>query len=108
MLLAVRVHIEKYMHMTVAEMFAMQEELKADAKLDDFLLYMVMLSRSFEQWTAPKVIDKDIPKDLAEFIVRGRLKKACENGERLDDAVMQIINTDVNNRFYTLVKSKII
>ncbi len=54
-------------------------------------------------WDEPKVLDEDVPKDLASYVLGGAFLECCNQHKVLNDETMCYINKDVYNRFYTLV-----
>lgn len=62
----------------------------------------------FKSWDPPKLIRNKYNDDIAGFLLDGKFKDACNEGWILDDKAMNIINHDVHNRVYTLLKIGII
>ena len=56
-------------------------------------------------WDEPELVDVKIGGTLARFVLDGEFKRACINGDNLDDKIMEKINKDIYNRIYSIVKS---
>lgn len=72
------------------------------------LEYVANLIPSFQTWDSPKKVRDHFTGDLAEFVLHGRFKQACENHEVPTDVLMKELNIDVNDRFFTLLSRGII
>lgn len=59
-------------------------------------------------WDKPKLLDDEIPNDLACYILNGAFLECCNKHVAMDDVAMCYINKDIYNRFYTLVLKKIL
>lgn len=66
------------------------------------MLFYVMYPFGLD-WDAPVLLEDEIPRDHAAYILRGAFSECCNQHRRLDDDAMCYINKDVYNRFYTLV-----
>ena len=93
----------KYLRMDVEEWLNQGSMLSQEEQ--DYMLGFVFISRSSHEWFPARTIDESICDDLAEYMLDGRFKAACENGEQLDNNVIMQINIDVHNRVYTLIES---
>ena len=72
------------------------------------LEYVSEIIHSYQTWEPPKKVRDRFNGDIAEFVMRGRFKQACENHEVPTDALMKELNIDVNDRFFTLLSRGII
>lgn len=64
--------------------------------------HLYTLSRS--EWDPPERQPlTDRPDDAAAYLLEGRFRQGCEQGDVLSDAVMYALNKDIYNRMYTLV-----
>lgn len=72
------------------------------------LEYASEIIHSYQTWDPPKKVRDRFTGDVAEFVLRGRFKQACENHEVPNDALMKELNIDVNDRFFTLLSRGII
>ncbi len=91
----------KYMRMSVEEWLYQGSTLSQEKQ--DYMLGFI--SRSIHEWIPARTINEPICDDLAEYMLGGRFKTACENGDQLDNGVIMQINIDVHNRVYTLIES---
>ena len=110
MLSAVRENLSKYLPF-VRYLRMSKEEVAVEEKLmtqqeKDIMLGFVYYSRSIGEWQAAKKRNIPITGDAVEFLLNGRFRMACENAEKLDDALMEQINIDVHNRMYTLIETE--
>ena len=62
----------------------------------------------YEHWDLPIEVSDEFDGDIAEFLLDGTFRKACQEGWILGDESMNKINHDVNNRMYTLIKRGVI
>ena len=67
------------------------------------LFFLFKMGRNNKCWDKAQSVSGPICNNNIEFLLSGRLKSACENGECLDDKLMKEINIDVHNRMYTLI-----
>ena len=93
----------KYLRMDAGERLSKGSTLSQEEQ--DYILGFEFISMSSHEWLPAKTIDEPICDDLAEYMLDGRFKTACENGEQLDNNVIMQINIDVHNRVYTLIES---
>lgn len=93
----------KYLRMSVDEWLDQGSTLSQEQQ--DYMLGFVFISRSSHEWISAKTINEPIGDDLAEYMLEGRFKAACENGEQLNNDVIMQINIDVHNRVYTLIEN---
>lgn len=79
---------------------------KSKTELDEILkIGFVVMAKESHEWQPPVIIDEPLDTSFVEYMLRGRFKTACQNNERIDDAVIKEINIDVCNRVYTMIKS---
>lgn len=93
----------KYLRMSVEDWLDQGSTLSQEEQ--DYMLGFVFISRSSHEWIPARTINEPIGDDLAEYMLGGRFKAACENGDQLDNDVIMQINIDVHNRVYTLIES---
>ena len=93
----------KYMRMSKEEWLSIVKELPQ--QVQDIMLAILLYSSGFFEWKPAEKLNEQIPKDITTFLLCGRLKLACENGEVLDNSLMKQINIDVHNRMFTLIKN---
>lgn len=93
----------KYMRMSKEEWLSIVKELPQ--QVQDIMLAILLYSSGFFEWEPAEKLNEQIPKDITTFLLCGRLKLACENGEVLDNSLMKQINIDVHNRMFTLIKN---
>ena len=74
----------------------------------DLKEYIGYLLAEMSEWDTPKTIKEAFSGEIAEFVLSGTFKTACENHHSLTDAEMHLLNQDVYNRYYTLVLKGII
>lgn len=60
------------------------------------------------EWDKPVQLKGEICEDKAKYLLCGKFAEACENNWVFHDGSMKIINQDVNNRMYTLIRNNII
>ena len=72
------------------------------------LQYASLEIHSYQKWDPPKKVRDRFNGDVAEFVLCGRFKQACENREVPTDALMKELNVDVNDGFFTLLSRGII
>lgn len=94
----------KYMRMSKEEWLSIVKELPQ--QVQDIMLAILLYSSGFFEWEPAEKLNEQIPKDITTFLLCGRLKLACENGEILDNSLMKQINIDVHNRMFTLISQK--
>ncbi len=94
--------IDKWLKIYIELLF-----LKEDAPESEFTRpagrAIIWLLKQYGEWDFPKKVKDRYRKDIPEFLLRGEFKKACENGLKLDDATMCILNHDIYDRMYTLL-----
>ena len=56
-------------------------------------------------WDCPELIPNSKPSFSANYIYGGKFLEQCQRGSKLNDTVMNELNHDICNRFYTLIKS---
>lgn len=91
----------KYMRMTAEEWLIQGEKLSQQEQ--ELMLGFVFYSRSMNEWEPAKRIYAPKSNNFAEYLLCGRCKDACANGEKLNNALMKEINIDVHNRMFTLI-----
>lgn len=93
----------KYMRMSVEKWLNQGSTLSQEEQ--DYMLGFMFISRSIHEWIPAMAINEPICDDPTEYMLGGRFKTACENGDQLDNDVIMQINIDVHNRVYTLIES---
>ena len=93
----------KYLRMEVEEWLNQGSTISKEEHSNMFVF--VLISRSNHEWIPARTVNEPICYDLTEYMLNGRFKAACENGEQLDNNVIKQINVDVHNRVYTLIES---
>ncbi len=93
----------KYLRMSAEEWLNQGSTLSQEEK--DYMLGFVFISRSSHEWIPARTIKEPVGDDLTEYMLGGRFKTACENGDQLDNDVIMQINIDVHNRVYTLIEN---
>lgn len=73
-----------------------------------FRFFGEFIYKSGSDWEKPKELDIPVTKNLATFILGGKFVECCKIGAQLDDTTMCIINKDVHNRIYTLLRQGIL
>jgi hypothetical protein len=73
--------------------------------LQEYLRYLIC---EMKEWDTPHLKQAPFSGDVAEFVLSGAFKTACEKNQPLTDDKMHVLNKDVYNRFYTLVLKGII
>ena len=68
----------------------------------------VWYSLQYGEWDSPKQVRDHFKEDIAEFLLQGAFQKACYKGTLLDDTTMCILNHDIYNRMYRLLRQNII
>lgn len=96
----------QYMRMSKDEWIAHEEKLTQQEQ--DYMLGFAYYGASVQEWQPAVKLDMPCGDDIAEYLLSGRLKQACENGEILNNELMKQINIDVHNRMFTLIEKHII
>ena len=92
----------KYMRMSKEEWLGQEKQLTQQEQ--DYMLGFAYYGASIHEWQPAVVLDDPCNDDIAEYLLSGRLKEACENGEILNNELMKQINIDVHNRMFTLIE----
>lgn len=62
----------------------------------------------FRKWQNPIKIRERMNCSIPEYVLHGRFKEICINGEKLTEDNMMQCNIDIRNRYYTLINRSII
>ena len=112
MLIAVENNLNKYLpylrYMRMSNEEWLEQEGRITQEEYDIMLGLVYYSRSLHLWNPALKISQPVGDNLAEYLLNGRLKAACDKEERLTDDLMMQINIDVHNRMFTLIESHIV
>ncbi len=94
----------KYLRM---DAFTLLSETATLPKKDqDILLGLKVYGMSSHTWQKAEKLTEPIGENMVTYLLNGRLKTACENGEILNNDLMKEINMDVHNRMFTLIEKK--
>lgn len=74
----------------------------------DYMLGFAYYGASIHEWQPAIKLDAPYGDDIAEYLLSGRFKQACSNGEILNNELMKQINIDVHNRMFTLIENNLI
>lgn len=96
----------KYMRMGKDEWIAHEKKLTQQEQ--DYMLGFAYYGASIHEWQPAIKLDAPYGDDIAEYLLSGRFKQACSNGEILNNELMKQINIDVHNRMFTLIENNLI
>lgn len=96
----------KYMRMGKDEWIAHEKKLTQQEQ--DYMLGFAYYGASIYEWQPAIKLDAPYGDDIAEYLLSGRFKQACSNGEILNNELMKQINIDVHNRMFTLIENNLI